>query len=201
MKTLNCESFKEMIVSAANNLENNYVEIDKLNVFPVPDGDTGTNMKMTFVSGVNDTVNYLNDYVGDTAKYLSKRMLMGARGNSGVILSQLFKGFANALVSLQTVDIIQFANGLANGAKIAYKAVMRPVEGTILTVAREVSEAAVKYASENPDSDFRDFFDNIVAAGETSLLKTPELLPVLKEVGVVDSGGAGYMCILKGMQS
>ncbi len=201
MKVLDCITFKEMLISAANNLENNYEEIDKLNVFPVPDGDTGTNMKMTFVSGVNDTKTYLNDYIGDTAKYLSKRMLMGARGNSGVILSQIFKGFANSIAGLQNIDVEQFSAALTNGAKVAYKAVMRPVEGTILTVAREVAEAGESFYKNNNDCNFEEFFQHIVQQGEQSLNRTPDLLPVLKEVGVVDSGGSGYMCILKGMQA
>ncbi len=201
MNVLDCNTFKQMLVSAANNLDNNYEEIDKLNVFPVPDGDTGTNMKMTFVDAVKETSVYLNDYIGDTAKYLSKRMLMGARGNSGVILSQIFKGFANASVGLQNIDIAQFSAALTNGAKVAYKAVMRPVEGTILTVAREVAEAAEDYLKDHSDCSFKEFFDHIVIEGDKSLINTPNLLPVLKEVGVVDSGGSGYMCILKGMQA
>lgn len=201
MNILDCITFKEMLTSAANNLENNYEEIDKLNVFPVPDGDTGTNMKMTFVSGVNDTASYLNDYIGDTAKYLSKRMLMGARGNSGVILSQIFKGFANSITGLQSINVEQFSAALLNGSKVAYKAVMRPVEGTILTVAREVAEAAESYYSENSGCSFEQLFDHIIKKGDESLNNTPELLPVLKEVGVVDSGGSGYMCILKGMHA
>ena len=201
MNVLDCNTFKEMLVSSANNLVNNYQEIDKLNVFPVPDGDTGTNMKMTFVDAVKDTFVYLNDYIGDTSKYLSKRMLMGARGNSGVILSQIFKGFANGVVGLQNITVAQFSQALTNGAKVAYKAVMRPVEGTILTVAREVAEAGEEYLKINSDCDFKEFFEHIVLEGEKSLSNTPNLLPVLKEVGVVDSGGSGYLCILKGMQA
>lgn len=199
MKVLDCKSFKGMIQSAANHLENKQDEIDKLNVFPVPDGDTGTNMKMTFVAGVNETVNYLNDFIGDTAKFLSKNMLMGARGNSGVILSQIFKGLANGLAGLQKANVRELANAFVNGSRIAYKAVMRPVEGTILTVAREMADYGLHYVEQNPKCSIEDYFDHIRMMAQESLDRTPELLPVLKEVGVVDSGGKGFLTIIEGM--
>ncbi len=199
MKLLDCKSFKGMIQSAANHLENKQDEIDKLNVFPVPDGDTGTNMKMTFVAGVNETVNYLNDYIGDTAKHFSRNMLMGARGNSGVILSQIFKGFAAGLKGLQKANVKELAESFVNGAKIAYKAVMRPVEGTILTVAREMADYGRFYVEANPKCSIEEYFDYILKMAKESLQSTPELLPVLKEVGVVDSGGAGFVAIIEGM--
>ena len=181
MKVLDCKSFKGMIQSAANHLENKQDEIDKLNVFPVPDGDTGTNMKMTFVAGVNETVNYLNDFIGDTAKFLSKNMLMGARGNSGVILSQIFKGLANGLAGLQKANVRELANAFVNGSRIAYKAVMRPVEGTILTVAREMADYGLHYVEQNPKCSIEDYFDHIRMMAQESLDRTPELLPVLKK--------------------
>jgi len=201
MKVLDCSHFKSMIVSGSNNLENKHEEIDRLNVFPVPDGDTGTNMKMTFCQAVADTNEYLNDYIGDTAKFLGKKMLMGARGNSGVILSQIFKGIAKGLDGMQKASVEDFANALLNGAKIAYKAVMRPVEGTILTVVRETAEMGMHYIENNKNSSFEDFLDYIVVEANASLQRTPDLLPVLKEVGVVDSGAAGFVTILEGMQA
>ncbi|MDI9540508.1 MAG: DAK2 domain-containing protein [Bacillota bacterium] len=199
MKLLDCRSFKGMIQSAANHLENKQDEIDKLNVFPVPDGDTGTNMKMTFVAGVNETVNYLNDFIGDTAKHFSRNMLMGARGNSGVILSQIFKGFASSLKGLQKANVNDIANAFVNGSRIAYKAVMRPVEGTILTVAREMADYGKFYVDNNPRCTIEQYFDYILKMAQESLERTPDLLPVLKEVGVVDSGGAGFVTIVEGM--
>ena len=182
---------KDMFFCAAHNLENNKPFINDLNVYPVPDGDTGTNMTLTMQSALKEVSKVTDLTATNLANAVSTGALKGARGNSGVILSQLFRGFAKSLSGKTTINVEDFAIALKAAADNAYKAVMKPSEGTILTVAREVSEAAVKYASENPDSDFRNFFDYIVAAGETSLLKTPELLPVLKEVGVVDSGGAG----------
>lgn len=199
MKVLDCRSFKGMIQSAANHLENKQDEIDKLNVFPVPDGDTGTNMKMTFAAGVNETVNYLNDFIGDTAKQFSRNMLMGARGNSGVILSQIFKGFSSALAGLQKASVMDLADAFVNGSRIAYKAVMRPVEGTILTVVREMADYGKFYVEQNPKCTVEQYFDYILKMAQESLERTPDILPVLKEVGVVDSGGAGFVTIIEGM--
>ncbi len=199
MKILDCKNFKGMLVSAANNLENKHEEIDKLNVFPVPDGDTGTNMKMTFCHAVEVTAANINDFVGDTAKFLSKQMLMGARGNSGVILSQIFKGLAKGLDGLQKATVEDVAKAVVNGSKVAYKAVMRPVEGTILTVCRESAEYAMHFFETNPNISIEEYFDFWLKEAKESLNRTPELLPVLKEVGVVDSGGAGLVTIIEGM--
>ncbi len=198
MNVLDCLHFKEMLVSGANNLANRHEEINTLNVFPVPDGDTGTNMNMTFGSGVAEVGKVMNDHVGDTCKLLSKSMLMSARGNSGVILSQIFKGLYKALADRQEVTAADLAVGFENGSRIAYRAVMRPVEGTILTVSREASEAAKKLVEEKPDTTVEQFFDTLLKEAKDSLSRTPDLLPVLKEVGVVDSGGAGFVAVLEG---
>lgn len=196
---LDTELFKELLANAANNLTNQYQRIDALNVFPVPDGDTGTNMNLTFSAGTADCLKADSSHLGDLAKVLSKGLLMGARGNSGVILSQIFRGFFLAIEDKETITVAEFANAWSNGAKIAYKAVMRPVEGTILTVIRESSEAGKKIAAENSGIDFSEFMELFYQAMLISLENTPNLLPVLKEVGVVDSGGAGLCVIFEGM--
>jgi uncharacterized protein len=193
--------FRSLLESGANNLSNHFEEIDALNVFPVPDGDTGTNMNMTFTSGVADCLKTKSDHVGDLAKILSKGLLMGARGNSGVILSQIFRGFAQAVEGKGSISVSDLAQALDNGAKVAYKAVMRPVEGTILTVIRESSANGLKYLDEHPDIDLYGFMVNYLQFAKKSLANTPNLLPVLKEVGVVDSGGAGLVTIIEGFLS
>ena len=193
------KQFRDMFVSGANNLQNNKDLVDKLNVFPVPDGDTGTNMSLTFNAGAAEIKDMDSDNIYDIAKKLSKGLLMGARGNSGVILSQIFRGFAMGLEGHKDVDAVEFANAWASGAKVAYKAVMRPVEGTILTVIREASEKIVEYAQEGME--IEDVFSYFVKEAENSLERTPELLPVLKEVGVVDSGGAGLLLVLTGFMA
>jgi len=197
MNELDTSCFKDMLASAANNLENRHEEINTLNVFPVPDGDTGTNMNMTFGSGVAQTLEFKNENMGDVSKSLSRAMLMGARGNSGVILSQIFKGFAQVLAGLPTADVSQLARAFVNGSRVADKAVMKPVEGTILTVIRDAAEAARVYA-EDPAAELAGLFAVMKKAADISLQRTPELLPVLKEAGVVDSGGAGLCAILDG---
>lgn len=199
MKILTGKLFKEMVLCGANTLHNNHPEIDALNVFPVPDGDTGTNMSMTFNAGALEIKDMDTDNIYEIAKKLSKGLLMGARGNSGVILSQIFRGFAMGLEGHEQVDAVAFANAWANGAKVAYKAVMRPVEGTILTVIREASEKVVEYAKDGME--IEDVFSYFVKEAENSLERTPELLPVLKEVGVVDSGGAGLLLVLTGFMA
>lgn len=199
MKILDGQTFKNMVICGANTLHNNHPEIDALNVFPVPDGDTGTNMSLTFNAGAAEVENMDTNNIYDIAKKLSKGLLMGARGNSGVILSQIFRGFAMGLEGKESVNAVEFANALKNGSDVAYKAVMRPVEGTILTVIRESSEAVIKYAKE--DMDIEDVLSYFVKEAEISLEKTPELLPVLKEVGVVDSGGAGLLLVLTGFMA
>ena len=201
MDKINGKIFKEMIESGANNLSNHFVEIDTLNVFPVPDGDTGTNMSLTFSSGVNDALKVDSDSISDIAKALSKGLLMGARGNSGVITSQIFRGLYQALQDNDEVSGLQLANAFVNGSRVAYKAVMRPVEGTILTVIREASDYTLLYASDNIDITCKDVMAKLVEEANASLERTPDLLPVLKEVGVVDSGGAGLVKILEGFLS
>ena len=199
MQILTGKLFKEMVLCGANTLLNNHPEIDALNVFPVPDGDTGTNMSMTFNAGAAEIKDMDSDNIYDIAKKLSKGLLMGARGNSGVILSQIFRGFAMGLEGHESVDAVAFANAWKSGAEVAYKAVMRPVEGTILTVIREASEKIVEYTQ--PGMEIEDVFSYFVKEAENSLERTPELLPVLKEVGVVDSGGAGLLLVLTGFMA
>ena len=199
MKILSGKLFKEMVLCGANTLHNNHPEIDALNVFPVPDGDTGTNMSLTFLAGAKEIENLDSNNIGEISKKLSKGLLMGARGNSGVILSQIFRGVAMALQGHEEADAVLWAQALENGAKVAYKAVMRPVEGTILTVIREAGDAVVKYAKEGME--IEDVFSYFVKEAEISLEKTPELLPVWKEVGVVDSGGAGLLLVFTGFMA
>ena len=199
MKVITGKLFKEMVLCGANTSHNNYPEIDALNVFPVPDGDTGTNMSLTFLAGAKEVENLDSNNIGEISKKLSKGLLMGARGNSGVILSQIFRGISMTLQGHEEADALLFAQALENGAKVAYKAVMRPVEGTILTVIREASEAVVKYTK--ADMNIEDMFSYFVKKAENSLERTPELLPVLKEVGVVDSGGAGLLLVLTGFMA
>ena len=196
LKQINGILFKEMVINGANNLANKSKYVDQLNVFPVPDGDTGTNMSMTMTAGAKALVSLEEASIGKVAKVLSRGLLMGARGNSGVILSQLFRGFATGIEGKDEANIEEIAKALESGVKTAYKAVMKPVEGTILTVARESAEAAVeKY--ETVDS-IVDLYELVVSEMQVSLDRTPELLPVLKEVGVVDSGGQGLTYIFEG---
>ena len=199
MKSINSETFKMMLLSGANNLYNNYPEIDALNVFPVPDGDTGMNMNLTMQSGAKEISNRNDDDIYTIAKVFSKGLLMGARGNSGVILSQIFRGFAQALEGAKVISPILLADAFVNGKEVAYKAVMRPVEGTILTVIREASEALKQKVTSS--TSIEKAFDILIKEANESLERTPELLPILKEVGVVDSGGAGLLKILEGFNS
>lgn len=201
MKSLTGQKFKELLQSGAANLANHYPEIDALNVFPVPDGDTGTNMSMTFTSGTNDAINETSNDLCVVAKRLSKGLLMGARGNSGVILSQIFRGFYQALEEKKEANVYDLAKAFENGTRVAYKAVMRPVEGTILTVIREGSWYAARFVETHSELSLEEFMGKLVDFCEDSLTNTPELLPVLKEVGVVDSGGAGLLLILKGFKA
>ena len=189
--------FKRMVINGAVNLKNNREEVDQLNVFPVPDGDTGTNMSMTVTSGVNELEACESSSIIDNAKVLSRGALMGARGNSGVILSQFFRGFFVGLKEIQQNYLTKedLLNCLDSGCKIAYKAVMEPVEGTILTVIREGLEAIKDNEYESIDS----MMDSYLLGCQTALQNTPNLLPVLKEAGVVDSGGAGFTKIIEGM--
>lgn len=199
MKIIDGSLFKQMVITGATVLHNNHPEIDALNVFPVPDGDTGTNMSLTFSAGASEIENFESNDIYEVSKKLSKGLLMGARGNSGVILSQIFRGISMAFEGKEKVDAAEFAEALQNGAKVAYKAVMRPVEGTILTVIREAGNAVVDYATD--DMEIEDAFSYFVKEAELSLERTPELLPVLKEVGVVDSGGAGLLLVFTGFMA
>ncbi len=199
MKIIDGHLFKQMVITGATVLHNNHPEIDALNVFPVPDGDTGTNMSLTFSAGASEIEKLDTNDIYEVSKKLSKGLLMGARGNSGVILSQIFRGISMAFEGKTEVNAVELAHALQNGAKVAYKAVMRPVEGTILTVIRESSDATIKYVQEGME--IEDVFSYFVKEAEESLERTPDLLPVLKEVGVVDSGGAGLLLVLTGFMA
>lgn len=188
---------KNMIISGANNLENNKGPINALNVFPVPDGDTGTNMSLTMQSAVREIKAARDSAVHTVAEAASNGSLMGARGNSGVILSQIWRGFAKALKNQETVDCKALANALTEGSNTAYKAIMKPTEGTILTVIRETAEHAVKVADNFDDTLL--FMEEIIEKANSVLMKTPEMLPVLKNAGVVDAGGKGLISIFEGM--
>lgn len=196
VKTIDGLALTEMILAGANHLKNNSDIIDALNVFPVPDGDTGTNMNLSMTSGVEEVKAVNSSHVSEIAQAFSKGLLMGARGNSGVILSQIFRGFAAGLVDKQVVSTKELANAFDQGVKTAYQAVMKPVEGTILTVAKDVAHVAVKEAKH--EEDMITFMEKIVQESHASLQRTPDLLPILKEVGVVDSGGQGLVTIYEG---
>lgn len=193
------KKFRDMFVSGANNLQNHKDLVDKLNVFPVPDGDTGTNMSLTISYAIKELSKVENDDITDIGKALSKGSLMGARGNSGVILSQIIRGIAKSIEAKENLNVVDLANALKNGSDTAYKAVIKPIEGTILTVVRESGEYAVKVAK--PDMDMIEFLELVVKKANESLNKTPELLKALKEAGVVDSGGKGLVLIYEGMLS
>ncbi|HIW18392.1 hypothetical protein HNQ43_000768 [Faecalicoccus acidiformans] len=201
MESINSGLLKDMLKSGMNNLANHSAEIDALNVFPVPDGDTGTNMNLTFSNGVKDALKEDAPTVGKICKTLSRGLLMGARGNSGVITSQIFRGFYQAVEDLEEIDAMQLANALVNGSRVAYRAVMRPVEGTILTVVREAADYTYAYTVTEEVEDCVAVMQKMVEEANESLLRTPELLPVLEEVGVVDSGGKGLCVILEGFLS
>lgn len=201
MERINSQLLKDMLTSGMNNLANHSAEIDALNVFPVPDGDTGTNMNLTFSNGVKEALKEDADTVGKICKTLSRGLLMGARGNSGVITSQIFRGFYQAVEDLDEIDAMQLANALVNGSRVAYRAVMRPVEGTILTVVREAADYTYAYTVTEEIEDCVRVLQKMVDEANASLERTPELLPVLEEVGVVDSGGKGLCVILEGFLS
>jgi len=196
MKSINGIQFADMVQMGAHHLFQNADYVDALNVFPVPDGDTGTNMNLSMTSGAKETAAHTHEHIGKTAQALSKGLLMGARGNSGVILSQLFRGFGKSIEQLEVLNAKQFADALNYGVETAYKAVMKPVEGTILTVAKDSARKAVE-VSEDVD-DLRELMEAIVEEAKKSLDRTPDLLPVLKEVGVVDSGGQGLLFVYEG---
>ncbi|VTX84656.1 DAK2 domain-containing protein [Gemella haemolysans] len=196
MEKINGLVLAEMIDLGSKNLAKNAEKINSLNVFPVPDGDTGTNMNLSMSSGAKETATNVVENIGELGKSFSKGLLMGARGNSGVILSQLFRGMSQYIADKKEIDAKDFAAAIQNGVSIAYKAIIKPVEGTILTVAREAAEAGLK-AAKNTDS-VVEVMEAIYAESQASLKRTPDLLPILKEVGVVDSGGQGLVCVYQG---
>ena len=196
-----CIVFKGMLESGCNNLNGNKKEVDALNVFPVPDGDTGTNMSLTFTNGVSEVKKSGSDSLPTIAKTLSRGLLMGARGNSGVILSQIFRGIYQYIGEKTELSSKEFSEALLNGSKLAYKAVMRPTEGTILTVIREASAKGEEFINANPEASIEEFMNAVLDEANASLERTPELLPVLKEAHVVDSGGAGLVKVLEGFKA
>ncbi|HDF6844353.1 TPA: fatty acid kinase catalytic subunit FakA [Staphylococcus aureus] len=193
---INGKLFADMIIQGAQNLSNNADLVDSLNVYPVPDGDTGTNMNLTMTSGREEVENNLSKNIGELGKTFSKGLLMGARGNSGVILSQLFRGFCKNIESESEINSKLLAESFQAGVETAYKAVMKPVEGTILTVAKDAAQAAIEKA--NNTEDCIELMEYTIVKANESLENTPNLLAVLKEVGVVDSGGKGLLCVYEG---
>ncbi len=199
-KTINSSEFRKMILVGAKQLDANRARVDALNVFPVPDGDTGTNMSLSMQSAVKELTACQSSAFAEVCDSISKGALRGARGNSGVILSQILKGICSVLRKVEKdVDIKTFAKAMEAGTKVAYGAVSAPKEGTILTVIRMMSEYAMKIASKKKN--FEEFFEDVLKEGDRALALTPELLPVLKKAGVVDSGGVGLMVIFKGMNA
>lgn len=196
IKTINGATFRKMIVAGASLLEQNKKYVDSLNVFPVPDGDTGTNMFLTMKSAVNEVSQCITNNLDALSKAFSKGALKGARGNSGVITSQIFKGFCSETAKVSEITTKVFAKAMQEGANIAYKAVTKPKEGTILTVIRVMAENAVNVAKKCDD--FEVFLKKVLETGEEILKQTPEMLPVLKKAGVVDAGGRGIIVIFTG---
>jgi uncharacterized protein len=196
LKSLEADKLAQMFIEGANNLTQNVKLVDSLNVFPVPDGDTGTNMNLSITSGVKEVQKQMPEHVGKVAGSFAKGLLMGARGNSGVILSQLFRGFSKSVEGKATLNGKQFAEAFGAGVDMAYKAVMKPVEGTILTVAKDAAKKAQDAAKRSDD--IIAIMEATLREAKASLERTPDLLPVLKEVGVVDSGGKGLVIIYEG---
>lgn len=199
MKRIDSQDFIGMIAAGQARLKDNSDYVNSLNVFPVPDGDTGTNMNLTFTSGLEAVRKSSGERVGEIGLDLAKGLLMGARGNSGVILSQLFRGFSKVVERYTTLNASRLARGFQGGVDAAYKAIMKPVEGTILTVARESAQAGIEKAAETDDP--VEVMRTVLEAAQAALDQTPEQLPVLKEVGVVDSGGQGLVFIYEGFLS
>ena len=197
-KTINGQMLKSMMLSAAKYLDVNRASVDALNVFPVPDGDTGTNMSLTLQSAAKELANLRSNKTAEVAEAVSKGALRGARGNSGVILSQILRGLCQVLKQEEEIDLKMFAQALKTGAEVAYGAVSQPKEGTILTVIRMIAESA--QSVRRKCNDFEEFFKEIIQAGNAAVEITPTLLPVLKKAGVVDAGGRGLMCVLVGME-
>lgn len=196
LKSIDGQMLKKMIIAGANKLGENKQLVDSLNVFPVPDGDTGTNMSLTALSAASETEKGESSKIGDIAKLSASGALRGARGNSGVILSQLIRGFSKGLVDVESADVHTLAAASRKGVETAYKAVMKPKEGTILTVARACADAAEEAAKQT--NDIEKFLKIVIDRGYEMLDKTPDMLPVLKQAGVVDAGGKGLLCILEG---
>jgi len=194
--SLDGRRFAEMVIQGANHLATNAQVVDALNVFPVPDGDTGTNMNLTMTSGAQEVKSHIQDHIGALSVSFAKGLLMGARGNSGVILSQLFRGFSKSIENKAAITSTEFADAFQAGIKSAFKAIMKPVEGTILTVAREAAKKGVQVARK--EKDITVVMEAILLEAQKTLNRTPEMLPVLKEVGVVDSGGQGLVFIYEG---
>ena len=194
---LDASSLKKAFLAGASSLEAKKEWINELNVFPVPDGDTGTNMTMTIMSAAKEVASISEESLPAVCKAISSGSLRGARGNSGVILSQLLRGFTNVLKEYDSADTLVLAAAMEKAVETAYKAVMKPKEGTILTVAKGMSERAMEIASEVED--IQEFMKEVIDEGEKMLAKTPQLLPVLKQAGVVDSGGQGLMQIMRGV--
>ena len=194
--SINTEILSKMFLAGANNLDAKKEWINELNVFPVPDGDTGTNMSMTIMSAAREVSNLTNPSMKELSKAISSGSLRGARGNSGVILSQLFRGFCRVIAGYDEVDVAVLCDAFQKAVETAYKAVMKPKEGTILTVAKGAADKALELAEETDDLVY--FCDEIIKHADYVLSQTPEMLPVLKQAGVVDSGGQGLMQVLKG---
>ena len=196
IKIIDADLLQKAFLAGAYNLERNKEYINELNVFPVPDGDTGSNMSLTIMSAANEVSNLQHPGLKELSKTISSGSLRGARGNSGVILSQLLRGFCKEIKEKSEINVNVLADGFVRGVETAYKAVMKPKEGTILTVAKAMAEKAVELAEQGVDVE--EFAEAVIECGDETLEKTPELLPVLKEAGVVDSGGQGLMEFLKG---
>ncbi len=194
---LDGQGLKPLVEASLTWLKTNQQTVNMLNVFPVPDGDTGTNMVLTMQAAYNEVANSGENNVGKMVHAIAQGALMGARGNSGVILSQIWRGFARAMDNLEVMDGAIFVRALAEGRTTAYKGVVRPVEGTILTVAKDIAAAAEQAYAVNPDLGY--ILENVVAGADQSVKRTPDLLPILKSAGVVDSGGKGLFYILEGM--
>ena len=199
MSKITTSLLQEMVQAAATRLGKQAEYVNSLNVFPVPDGDTGTNMGMTMDNGSKAVADQTASTVGEVGQILSKGLLMGARGNSGVITSQLFRGFCQSIKDKTELDGQDLAHAFQSGVEVAYKAVMKPVEGTILTVSRGAASAAIKKAESTNDA--VEVMRAALDGAKAALAKTPEMLPVLKEVGVVDSGGQGLVFIYEGFLS
>ncbi|MEE1019027.1 MAG: DAK2 domain-containing protein, partial [Acutalibacteraceae bacterium] len=194
------EILRNAVISGANNIANNRHSVDELNVFPVPDGDTGTNMTLTIKNAAKELTVVSNKNVSEVADITASALLRGARGNSGVILSLIFRGIAKGLKGKETAEGAELAAALQNGVSAAYKAVMKPTEGTILTVVRMAAGAAEE-AVKSGDKDFVLVFEKALLGAKDALENTPEMLPVLKKAGVVDAGGCGLVTIFEGMLS